>query len=293
MWFFRIVAFSALCLLSLPVRSVAQDPELAPRMYLGINLGGGVSAIFNHNTFGLPKMDYNLSGIQVFGVNAGYAPQPWSRIQVGLNYMQGRYLFTDAYGPYAQSTEASMEMQKRIVVSYLQVPLTYRYYLYDQQKLLALRRREVKNEIKRENILYLLGGIQMAFLQTGSLDLRKRNLQTGGEWIAADLGDLKPVFDSFLPVHRIPDALPSDRKRLYANLMFDLVLGIGWNKKLGDKLDLGLEGWGSISINDLNSADRAADGSYAWRRPYYLRDKPYRAAYLGSLGLSGVLNFAL
>lgn len=271
----------------------AQELFMPQRVYLGLGVGGGISAIFNHNTFGLPKMDYNPSGVQTLGINAGYAPQPWNRIQVGFNWMRGEYRYSDSYGVYARSSEPEMDMAKSISVSYFQVPVTFRHFLYDQNKLMALRRREVMDEMNRENVFYLLGGLQFSFLRTGDMQIRKRSAATGNQWRNADLADLKPVFDSFLPVSRIPDALPEDRRELFSRFLIEAVVGIGWKKKLGPSLDLGLEGYGTISINDLNSAARATDGSYAWRRPYYLRNKPYAAAHLASLGLYVVMNVAL
>lgn len=271
----------------------AQDLFVPPRFHLGLGVGGGISAIFNHNTFGFPKMDYNPSGMQVLGLNAGFSPQPWNRVQVGFQWMRGEYRYSDSYGVYVRSSEPEMDLEKTISLSYFQVPVTFRYFLYDQNKLMALRRREVMEEMNRENVFYLLGGIQVSFLRRGDMRLSKRGPATDNQWREADLADLKPVFDSFLPVSRIPDALPPDRSELFSRFLLEGMLGIGWKKKLGPRLDLGLEGYGTISINDVNSGNRAPDGSYAWRRPYFLRNKPYAAAYLASLGLQAVMNVAL
>jgi hypothetical protein len=276
---------------ALPLR--AQDILIPSRFYLGIGVGGGVSAIFNHNTFGFPKMDYNPSGVQMLGVNAGFAPQPWNRLQIGLSWMRGEYRYSDFYGPYSRSSEPEMSLEKSISLQYIQVPLTYRHYLYDQNKLMAMRRREVADERNKANVFYLLGGLQFSFLRSGDLQLRKKGPGTADRWQNADLADLKPVFDSFLPVSRIPDALPPDRSALFSPLLVELMLGAGWNKKLDNRLDLGLEVFGLISVTDVNSRARAEDGSYAWRRPYFLRNKPYAPAHLASLGISVVLNVAL
>jgi hypothetical protein len=271
----------------------AQDVFVPPRLYLGIGVGGGISAIFNHNTFGFPKMDYNPSGVQMLGLNVGYAPQPWNRIQVGLNWMRGEYRYSDFYGPYSQSSEPSMNMEKSISLQYIQVPLTYRHYLYDQDKLMAFRRREVMDEMNKANVFYLLGGLQFSFRTSGDMQIRKKGPGTDNRWQEANLVDLKPVFDGFLPVSRIPDAFPSDRSELFSPLLVELMLGAGWNKKLDKRLDLGLEIFGLLSATDVNSRVRAEDGSYAWRRPYYLRNKPYSAAHLASIGVNVVINVAL
>ncbi len=274
-----------------PARS--QDRVKDEQLYIGFNIGGGLGAILNHNTFGFPKMDYNPSGVQMVGINLGFASMPWNRFQIGLNYSRGEFKYSDTYGPYSLSTESGMDMQKSISTQFIQIPFTYRHYLFNQDKLMALKKREVREELRRPDVFYVLGGIQLSILQKGDLRISKRNAATENKWADVDLIDLKPVFNSFLPVSKIPDYLPENRNELFNPLILEVLLGAGWNKKLGPRFDIGLEVYGSISVTDVNSSNKATDGGYAWRRPYYLRGKPYRSAHLGTLGISAVVNFAL
>ncbi len=271
----------------------AQDGTDQQSFYFGFALGGGLSAILNHNTFGFPKMDYNPSGVQLYGLNVGFAPQPWNRFQVGLNYSRGEYNYSDTYGPYAMSTESGMDMQKRISLELIQIPFTYRHYLFNQDKLMAIKKMEVREELTRTDVFYVLGGVQVSIVQSGNMRISKRSESTDGKWAEVDLIDLKPVFNSFIPVSKIPDYLPEDRTELFNPMLLEVMFGAGWNKKLGPRFDIGLECYGTISVTDVNSSNKAATGGYAWRRPYYLRGKPYRAAHLGTLGISAVMNFAL
>ncbi len=280
-------------LIGLSNQGRAQDGTDQQSFYVGLVLGGGLSAILNHNTFGFPKMDYNPSGVQLYGINAGFAPKPWNRFQVGINYCRGEYNYSDTYGPYSMSTESGMDMQKRISLELVQIPFTYRHYLFNQDKLMAIKKREAREELTRSDIFYVLGGIQVSIVRKGDMRISKKSEVTDGKWAEVDLIDLKPVFNSFIPVSKIPDYLPEDRTELFNPMLLEVMLGLGWNKKLGPRFDIGLECYGTISLTDVNSSNKSASGSYAWRRPYYLRGKPYQAAHLGTRGVSAVMNFAL
>lgn len=278
---------------------IAMAQNLLPdhkRFTLGAGIGGGFGAIIHHNGLGFPRLDYDASGVQQFSLYAAVNPRAWSRIQTGIGFTRGEYLFTDTHGPYtgrSKGSESYIDMQKLITVSYVTVPLTYRHYFYNIKSLLSTEEKVAAAEATKKDLFYGMIGIQAFILADGDLELRKRNEATNGQWVVADILDIKPVFEKFIPVDQIPDHLPADGRELYNPLVFGVTVGFGWNKRLTSSLDVGLELTASGTLTDINSAARNPDGTYAWRFPYYLRGKPYAPGYLGTICLSGVFNFHL
>lgn len=265
-----------------------------PRWYIGFAGGGGISAILNHNTFGFPELDYHPSAMQTVGATVGYASHPWSRIQVGLQLGRADFTYSETYGPYAGCTETPMSIRKNIALEFVQIPLTYRHFFYNEEKLLAFNQAESKAELSKPRLFYLLAGFQMTFIRDANLVLSKNSPSTGNQWVEADLVDIKGGFDCFIPVDDFPDHLPADRRDLFAKMTLDAVLGMGLVMKLGPDLDIGLEGRGTVSLSDLNTSRRNPDGRYAWRQKIHSTSdpEPYAQAYLASASLFAVLNYA-
>lgn len=265
-----------------------------PRWHIGFTGGGGISSILNHNTFGFPELDYHPSAIQTVGVTIGYAPHVWSRIQIGILFSRADYTYSETFGPYEGCTETPMSIRKNISLDLVQIPLTYRHFFYNEEKLLAFNQAESKAELSKPRLFYLLGGLQVTFIRDADLHLSKNSPSTGNQWVEADLVDIKSGFDCFIPVEDFPDHLPEDRSDLFAQATLDAVLGAGLVMKLGPNLELGLEGRGTVSLSDLNTNSRNPDGTYAWRRKIHSTSdpEPYAQAYLASASLLAVLNYA-
>ncbi|HRW75460.1 MAG: hypothetical protein H6568_15060 [Lewinellaceae bacterium] len=269
-------------------------PKTGPRWSIGFAGGGGVSAILNHNTFGFPELDYEPSAIQTVGLSVGYAPKPWGRVQLGMQIGRADYTYSEVYGPYEGCTETPISIRKEIGLQILQIPLTYRHYFFNEEKVLAFNQAESRRELEKPRLFYLLGGFQVTVIRDASLVLSKNSPSTGNTWQEVDLLDIKDGFDCFVPIYELPDHLPEDRSELFARATFDAVLGAGLVMKLGPDLDIGLEGRGAVSLSDLNTATRNRDGSYAWRYQVHSTSdpEPYAQAFLGSATLFAVLNYS-
>ncbi|MCF8237528.1 MAG: hypothetical protein K9I85_05190 [Saprospiraceae bacterium] len=268
--------------------------KTGPRWSIGFAGGGGVSAILNHNTFGFPELDYKPSAIQTVGLSVGYAPKPWGRIQLGMQIGRADYTYSQAYGPYEGCTETPISIRKEIGLKVLQIPLTYRHYFFNEEKLLAFNQAESRKELAKPQLFYLLGGFQVTVIRDAGLVLSKNSSSTGNNWEVVDLVDIKEGFDCFVPIDELPDHLPEDRKELFASTTLDAVLGAGLVMKLGPDLDIGLEGRGVVSMSDLNSAARNLDGRYTWRYQIHSSSdpEPYTQAFLASVTLFGVLTYS-
>ncbi len=264
-----------------------------PRWVIGFAGGGGIAAILNHNTFGYPELDYKPSAIQTVGGSVGYSANPVSRIQLGIQVGRADFTYSQAYGPYEGCTETPISIRKQIGLKVIQIPLTYRHFFFNEEKLFAFNQATSKAELAKPRLFYLLGGFQATIIRDASLILSKNSSSTGGKWQEVDLVDIKDGFDCFVPVDEFPDHLPADRRDLFTKMTLDAVLGMGLVMKLGPNLDIGLEGRGTVSLNDLNTDARNPDGTYAWRQKIHSTSdpEPYSQAYLGSLSLLAVVNY--
>ncbi len=291
----RTVLASLVILVSSTVILMGQNLQKEqPKWYVGFAGGGGVSAILNHNTFGFPELDYRPSPIKTLGVSVGYSPKPWGRIQLGIQIGRADYTYSETYGPYEDCTETPISIQKEFGLNVMQIPLTYRHYFFNEEKLLAYNLAESRKELSKPRLFYLLGGFQVTMIRDANLALYKKSSATGNTWQAVDLIDIKNGFDCFVPVALLPDHLPEDKKELFAKATFDAVLGAGLVMRLGPNLEIGLEGRGTISLSDLNTATRDIGGSYAWRYQIHSSSdpEPYTQAYMSSLTLFGVMSYS-
>ena len=110
---------------------------------------------------------------------------------------------------------------------------------------------------------------------------------------SADLIDIKPGFDAYVPVDEIPDHLPEDSRDLFQETILCLIGGLGWNMVLAPGFEITLEAQGFISILDLNSTERDQQNRYLWRRRVYSASdsEAYFPSSLQSLTLNAGIHY--
>ncbi len=243
-----------------------------PAFYIGGSVGGGLSNMLNQNNYGFPKMSYKPEILIRYGGHIGVAIRPWSKLQAGVEAQQVRYLFADSYA--SASTEANVDLRKTVAFSLLNFSLTYRHHLISSDLAYVGTEKSIELALKTKHSFFLIAGPQLGLFQSVDVQYSKRNQETGNTWQEADLKDIKPAFDNYVPVDLIPDQLPEDSRDLYKTVIFSMLGGFGWNMQLAPGFSATLEATGSISLNDFNSSERGSNGSYLWRRRVYSGEDP-------------------
>ncbi len=243
-----------------------------PHFYIGANVGGGLSIIVNQNNYGFPEMNYNPAIATQYGVHAGLAMRPWSRLQVDYQRYQATYKFQETYS--SSSTVGTISLRKQMDITLINIPLTYRHYFVDQELVDVGNEKSISIALEKRNTFFILLGPQITRFKKASVTYQMNSGATDFKWQPADLIDIKPGFDQYVPVHEIPDHLPSDGSDLFQETILCLVGGLGWNLILSPGLELTLEAQGYISVLDINSSERDQQNRYLWRRRVYSASDP-------------------
>ncbi len=262
-----------------------------PHVYIGASVGGGLSAIINQNTYGFPEMDYKPAVAYQFGIHAGLAVRPWSRLQIGYQFFNATYKFNEEYS--SGSTEGEIGLRKQIEFSLINIPLTYRHYIIDPDLAYVGNDKTIALALKKKNTLFIIVGPQITRFRKADVHFQKRSSATGFKWQPADLIDIKPGFDTYVPVDEIPDYLPDDTRDLFQKTILSLIGGLGWNMVLAPGFEISMEAQGYISIMDLNSSERDQQNRYIWRRQIYSGTDPesYFPSTLFSLTLNAGVHY--
>ncbi len=262
-----------------------------PHVYIGISIGGGFSAIVNQNNYGFPEMNYGPEVITQFGGHMGIAIHPWNRIQLDYQIFNARYNFEEHYS--SNSTEGEIYLRKQIDLTLINIPLTYRHYLIDTDLASVGNQKTIGIALKRKNTFFVIVGPQITLFRKAKINYHKNNASTDFKWKPADLIDIKPAFDQYVPVDKIPDHLPIDGRDLFQNTILCLRGGIGWNYNLSPELEITLEVAGFISLLDLNTTERDQQNRYKWRhRVYSISDPdPYLPSSLQTISLNASLHY--
>lgn len=249
-----------------------QAQFMRPHVYVGASVGGGLSAIINQNNYGFPEMNFGPEVVTQYGAHVGIALRPWSRLQVDYQRFNATYNFQESYA--SSSTDGVISLRKRIEISLVNIPLTYRHYLIDPDLVYAGNEKSISIALQRKNTFFLILGPQVTQFSKASVTYQKNSAATGFKWQPADLIDIKPGFDSYVPVAEIPDYLPTDSRDLFQETILCLVGGFGWNLILSPGLEITLEAQGFISVLDINSSERDQQNRYLWRRRVYSVSDP-------------------
>jgi len=274
-----------LCLALFPARGQFYKPSV----YFGAEVGGGVSNLLNQNNYGFPKMGYIPAVVTRYGLTGGVALRPWSRIQAGVHWQKADYRFADSYA--SGSTEPTVDLRKNVDLRLLHISLTYRQHIIPRELTYTGNEKTIGLAIRQRHSAYVLAGPSLSFFRNAEVSYRKRNAATGNTWQPADILDIKPAFDNYVPIDQIPDRLPEDGRDLYRSWILSLLGGVGWQMHLSPGFMAHLEAIGSISVNDFNANTRGTDGSYLWRRRVYSGQDP--KAYFPSTMLTLVFQAGL
>lgn len=257
-----------------------------PYFYVGGDVGGGFSNMLNQNNYGFPKMGYIPAIVTRYGMYGGVALRPWSRVQAGVHWQKAGYRFADSYA--SGSTEPNVDLRKQVDFQLLQVSLTYRQHLIPRDLAYVGTEKTIELALRQRHNVYMFLGPQFSFFRSAQVAYQKRNSGTGGTWQPADLEDIKPAFDNYVPVEEIPDRLPEDSRDLYKSYILSLLGGLGWQMNLSPEITACLDVSGSISVNDFNSGDRGPEGGYLWRRRVHSGTDP--KAYFPSTIITLVIS---
>jgi hypothetical protein len=260
-----------------------------PSLFLGLEVGGGASNLLNQNNYGFPKMGFAPAVVTQYGLQAGVALRPWSRIQAAVHWQNAGYSFSDSYA--SGSTEPTLDLRKTVDVSLLHLSFTYRQHLIPRELSYVGTEKTIELAIRQRHSAYVLAGPRLSFFRKADVAYQKRNDATGKTWQPADILDIKPAFDNYVPIDLIPDHLPEDGRDLYRSMILSLLGGVGWQMHLSPGFLAHLEAVGSISVNDFNSRARGPDGSYLWRRRVYSGQDP--KAYFPSTMMTLVISAGL
>ncbi|MCF8237527.1 MAG: hypothetical protein K9I85_05185 [Saprospiraceae bacterium] len=264
---------------------------LKPHVYVGASVGGGLSIIVNQNNYGFPEMNYNPAIATQYGVHAGLAMRPWSRLQVDYQIYRSSYRFSESYS--SSSTDGILSLRKQIDITLVNIPLTYRHYIINPDLIYAGNEKSISIALQRKNTFFVLVGPQISSFKRASVTFQKNSAATGFKWQAADLIDIKPGFDGYVPIDEIPDHLPEDSRDLFQKTFLCLVGGVGWNLILSPGLEITLEAQAFFSLLDINSSDRDLQNRYLWRRRVYSASDPdpYYPASLQVLTLNAGIHY--
>lgn len=259
---------------------------IKPRVYAGALVGGGMSVTLNQNNYGFPEMDYKPAVISQVGGHIGLAMRPWSRLQLDVQIFSGSYKFSEEYS--SNSTEGIISLRKQVEFTLINIPLTYRHYLVDPDISAVGTEKSMALALQKKHTFFILIGPQITRFRKADVAYQKNSSSTGFKWQPADLIDIKPGFDAYVPIDEIPDHLPDDTRDLYQETILCLVGGLGWNMVLAPRLEITLEAQGFMSLLDLNSSARDKQNRYLWRRRVYSASDP--EAYFPSVLQSVTLN---
>lgn len=259
---------------------------IKPRVYVGAMVGGGFSVILNQNTYGFPEMDYKPAVVSQFGGHVGLAMRPWSRLQLDVQIFNGIYKFNEDYS--SSSTEGDISLRKQIDFTLINIPLTYRHYLVDPDISVVGTEKSIALALQKKHTFFVIVGPQITRFRKADVAFQKNSSATGFKWEPADLIDIKPGFDAYVPVDEIPDHLPDDTRDLFQETILCLIGGLGWNMVLAPGFEITLEAQGFISILDLNSTERDQQNRYLWRRRVYSGTDP--EPYFPSVLQAATLN---
>lgn len=198
--------------------------------FYGVSAGLLVVGIANQNNYGLQEMAYSIPMGYSVGATIGKDWKRRHRLEVGIQYAtQGQ--------SYADEINA-VDAKKKIKMSYLQIPLVYKYGVY------------LMSDTKREYLLHLGVGLQGGYLLTSDIEwTQDGDSKSMYDFLTSGPNAHQRSLESILGQDGEPDAY----KDLYQDWDASGVatLGVVYKSSLDWMLELEFRAtYGMIDIND-------------------------------------------
>ncbi len=209
------------------------------QFYIGGQAGVTVPFIVNQNNYGLPEMDYKNSVSYEFGAVAGIRFDSKHNLQFELTYTDLGQNYEDSYKPGS----VRFTLNKRVDLSYLQVPVLYKF---------VINRVQGVYDFGRRPNLFITAGPQLSVLMTSKVQYAIDG--TDATWRQVDDAFINDVIDpDIVALNPATEGEPVNSDDLFTPFALDAVLGMGLQMYIADDLLLFAEGRGFISVNDINA----------------------------------------
>ena len=200
-------------------------------VYLGPLVGYQTHAIINQNNYGQRGMDYVYNGDLMYGASFGVDFGNKHLVQLDITIAPAGQIYNDTYDNFT--------LDKEVNLSYLQVPLTYRF----------VTGRGDKTANKGTNF-HILAGIYMGFLQ----DVEMSHQIDGNSATLYDFVTHEIDNRNILGLdRRMPNQMDPDFNDLFTEQDFGAILGFGVQSFLKPQLKLVVEVRAGISLQDINA----------------------------------------
>lgn len=251
----------AFCVALLTATHLGAQSYEATRFYLGGHVAGSFPWIVNQSNYGLPELRYKPAPGFSGGLVAGMSFTSQHQVQIEVSYaLHGQSYQENIYG-------GVFDMQKDIDISYIQVPLMYRF---------GMKRAKDAIFYKDVTTFFFTAGVQPGFLIAENIDWKLDEQNVTWEDLYTQFSD--PVYD----YTNILQA-PATSGNWYRHFDFGVAGGFGVQRFIKEKLLISLELRTYLGLLDINNdkPDQAPDRT--WRVPN--RSNVYGASRNFSAGL--------
>lgn len=231
------------CLFSLSTIVSQNYDEDVRRLYYGGEVGFSLPAIFNQNNYGYSELNYKLSGDIQLEIHAGIDIHAKQYIQVGLQY--------SGAGQKYQDIIADRVNEKDVMLSYLQMPITYKRIL-DEERGFAYGKLNT----------YLLGGLQLGLLTSSNVEWFIDGAETDMLSFIDQTGN-NSNYAQIIQDH----GTDFNDKDLYRSLDANVLMGLGFQYFQTEKTAVFFEFRGTFGLLDINDSSWRYNNNKGVYRP--------------------------
>lgn len=224
----RITLILVFCVLSIYNALGQSFDEDIRRLYYGGEIGFSLPAIFNQNNYGYSELNYKLSSDYQFEIHAGIDIHVKHIFQVGLQY--------SGAGQKYQDIISNQVNEKDVMLSYLQMPITYK-------RVLSKERGFAYGKLNT----YALAGLQVGLMTSAKVDWFTEGAATDMLSFINQTGN-NANYDQILSDH----GTAFNDKDLYRSLDANVLLGVGFQYFQTEKTLIFFEFRGTMGFLDIN-----------------------------------------